>query len=143
MDFFSDLNQWLLVEWIWNVTWGFYHVPIVVLSMVCILRWYMRYSYSKALFLSLMSALCAIGVYTLYVPVILISVVGLTTDWVADPLPASLYLAIIYTFLQSCFVWFWNIWRPIDMQRVIIAIAVSNVIAALIVCKYALTGLLI
>ncbi len=143
MLFFSDLNQWLLSEWIWSMTWGIYHVPLATLCMILLFHFYMKMRLYKAFWVSLMASLFAIAVYSLYVPGFLIYVLGLATDWVADPFPAALYLGIIYGFLQSCFFWLQSIWLPVDMQRVLMVISLSNLIAALIIFKLTIIALLL
>ena len=141
MGFFSDLNQWLLAEWIWSMTWGLYHVPIATLCMMVLFRWYLKWSIKRALFFPIIASACAVAVYTFYVPVLLIFVFGLTTDWVADPLSAALYLGIIYGFLQGCFFWARSAWSPLKLRPILFIIAVSNLIAALAIYKITLIGL--
>ncbi|PKN03533.1 hypothetical protein CVU75_01720 [Candidatus Dependentiae bacterium HGW-Dependentiae-1] len=141
MGFFSDLNQWLLAEWLWSMTWGLYHVPLATLCMIFLFRFYMKMSLRGALWQSLKASFFALVIYTLYVPAFLIYWSGLETDWVADPMPAALYLGFIYGVLQSSFFWLQSLWFPMDMQRVLIVVALSNFIAALVIFKLALMGL--
>ncbi|MDZ4130303.1 MAG: hypothetical protein U1E02_39975 [Hydrogenophaga sp.] len=141
MGFFSDLNQWLLAEWLWSMTWGFYHVPLATLSMVFLFHFYMKMSVRVATWQAIKASFFALVVYTLYVPVFLIYWLGLATDWVADPMPASLYLGFIYGALQSSFFWLQSTWSPINMRRVLVVVALSNFAAALVIFKLALMGL--
>lgn len=141
MGFFSDLNQWLLAEWIWSMTWGLYHVPLATVCMMLLFRWYVKLSLKRSVVLSIAASFCAMVVYTLYVPVLLIFVFGTTTDWVAEPLPAALYLGIIYGFLQSCFFWVFSCWSPLNLRPILLVIAISNFIAAFVIYKVTLVGL--
>ncbi len=141
MGFFSDLNQWLLAEWIWSMTWGLYHVPIATLCMMLLFRWYLKWSIKRALFFSIIASACAIAIYTLYVPALLIFVFGLATDLVADPLSAALYLGIIYGFLQGGFFAVYNVWHPLKVRPILVIVALSNLIAALVIYKITLIGL--
>jgi H+/Cl- antiporter ClcA len=141
MSFIADLNQWLLAEWIWSMTWGLYHIPITIISMLVMMRIYLKLSIKSAMVLALGSSLFAVMVYTVYVSGFLIYFLGLTTDWVAEPLPAALYLGIIYGFLQSVFFWFLMLWRPINLRSYIFVVVLSNIVAALIVYKLTLIGL--
>lgn len=141
MVFFSDLNQWLLSEWIWSMTWGIYHVPLATLCMILLFHFYMKMTFYKAFWVSLMASIFAIVVYTVYVPLFLIYGLGLATDWVADPFPAAFYLGIIYGFLQSSFFWLRSNWYPVDMQRVLVVISLSNLIAVLIIFKLTIIAL--
>jgi len=139
MYILKPVINFILDMWLWNMTWGWYQVSLAFVFMWIFILFMGRMKSGTALLLILGSYAAAFSVYSLFVVGVLIY--WLQWEWVADTvsayaptniLIASLYLAALYTFLQSLFFVILKEKYCIVFSMIFIVTVLSNSFAALL-----------
>ena len=63
MRLLAVLGQLLLSEWIWSVTWGAYHVPLNIVLMIFLFKFFTRISIVPAVLIAFFSQLFSFIIY--------------------------------------------------------------------------------
>ena len=133
MNTFSDF---LITQWLWSVTWGVYHVPLVLILMMVLFKKMGRLRWLPTLIFSISSLLFALFTY------------GFVVAWLVPEVPldyaaaqnsievpsswwASMYLGVIYAVLQTLFLLFISLFYTVNRPRLIVIVALSNFLAAI------------
>lgn len=100
----------LLSQWLWNVTWGAYHLPLNIFFMYVLLSITQDMSKWRIFSLTLAANVFSAIVYSAFVVGVLIFACGLEylpnqcpVMSVFSRLQASLSMGVIYAFIQSIF----------------------------------------
>ena len=133
MNIITNFNQLILSEWIWGMTWGWGHLPLTIFVMFMLLRLTMKINIVPAIILPIAASTFSVAVYTLYVSGGFFSFLNMQSANVVDPLQACLYLAFIYTVLQSSFFCLLNCLYRLDLKVVLIVTVISNLLSALLI----------
>jgi len=139
MYILKPVIDFILDIWLWNMTWGWYQVSLAFIFMWIFIVFMGRMKSGTALLLILGSYVAAFSVYSLFVVGFLMY--WLQWEWVPDTvsahvptnvLIASLYLAALYTFLQSLFFVMLKEKYCIMFPMIFIVTVASNSLAALL-----------
>ncbi|GEM_PF-1204449 len=143
MSWFMTLADFLLSEWLWNVTWGWYHVPINIFVMLFLLKVFGRLKIMPAVLFSVFSQIFSFALFSLIV--IFGSIYGFGLKFVPydcyvtqtmHPLLICFSLGLIYFVLQSFSFVLTNVFYKINLRLVILIALVSNMISALLVYRF-------
>ena len=134
---FTEIGNFFIDQWLWNVTWDWYHIPLSIFFMTILFKYFLRINIISSLLIAAGSTAASFLTYTLFVVGILMYVFKFNYDQalqmqevLADPLHACLYVATIYTVLQTVFFMVLNRFYPVHRIKMIIAAAVANMITA-------------
>lgn len=135
MSVCESFGNLLLSQWLWNVTWGWYHIPINILFMCFFLKLFVRVSIIPAVFISIFANLYAVALYSAFTVGVLMYACNLNLDPnipfpVADPFHASFYLGAIYIVLQFTFFLLLNVFYKLSMFKALLVIIASNMLTA-------------
>jgi len=143
MVWITSAADFLLSEWLWNVTWGWYHVPINIFMMLFLLKFFGRMRIMPSVFFSVLCQLFSFLVLSLVVilgPIYLLSLQFVPYDCyaheVSHPLLICLSLGAIYFVLHSLFFALTNLFYTINMRLVILIALVANGLSALLVYQF-------
>lgn len=138
---FKKAADFLLSEWLWNVAYAIYLLPISLIILFFLLKWGERLTAMKAILLALAANLFSFIIFTGFVVGVLIFIMRLSyippqevyPAGVCDKLNVTLYLGLIHAVLQSLF--FFTISRRFDLHiiRVVTFIVISISTASMIV----------
>lgn len=135
----TRIGNFLIDQWLWQITWDWYHALVLLLCMTLLFRFVLRINSIAAVLLSLSSIVATIATYTMFVVGILMYVLRfsyheLVIDqaMVADPLQACIYLGIVYTVLQTLYFAILNRYYRIPWQRMAIITVLCNALASAI-----------
>jgi len=138
-----DAAYFLLSEWLWNVSWGWYHIPVNVVLLYLFFMWAARLKSMPSLLLCFSSHLFAFGLYSLIVVGGLIygmhleyTPQAMQTAYDTGVLEAAIGLAIIYAVLQGFFFFVIKKRYKLRIRPILTATLLSNLLSAL--CVYLL-----
>lgn len=140
---FAFIAQEIVSEWLWNLTFAYWHIGFSMLNMYLICKLFGSYSNLRAIRVSLLMHTCGLIVYAALVWFI-------TTTYVVSfdisqpisldmALQASLLLGVIYSIIQSTISLILHTIGIKDALYYIPAIWISNSIASL--CSYGIIRL--
>lgn len=142
MFFFSKIANFILGEWLWNVTWGLYHLPICFLLMCLMFNWLLRWSIVPSVLFAFGAHVYAFVLYTGFTVGVLMYLFGMSYDPMVKPQlgavnlwHASLYLGIIYAVLQTTFFMLVHVWYKLALVPTILAVIACNLATAYVVYK--------
>lgn len=147
MIYAGKIAQLLISEWIWSLTWGFYHNFINILFMLFLLKLFLGIRIIPAVLLSCCSQLTAFLFFNLFVISILVLGFGIEYDvitgWSSIPnqFYASFYLGLIYAVLQNLFFLLLNTYYKVHLSWVFIITLISNSLTVLLLNLILNTGL--
>lgn len=134
---FTRVGNFFIDQWLWNITWDWYHIPITIFFMVLFFRFFLRINSIAAVLIALSSIGTALIVYTGFVVGVLMYIGKFAyqeslqgQSMVADPLHACVYVGLIYTVLQSIFFIVLHRYYPINRLKMIGVTAIANMLAA-------------
>ena len=134
---FTEIGNFLIDQWLWNVTWDWYHIPISIFFMTILFKCFLRINIISSVLIALSSTIASFMAYTLFVVGVLMYVFKFNynqavqgQEIIADPLHACLYVAIIYTVLQAIFFIALNHYYPVPRLKMILVAAVANALTA-------------
>lgn len=141
MNTFYLVAQLLLSQWIWSVTLGFSHPLINCIIMIPLLMYLARKKFLTSLMYALSSQGFAIMVFGIIAHFMLDYLGGVSFDqqgsfMTLHPLAASLILGITYALMQLLFFYGARFMWHVPFKTVAVIVALSNLMAALIVFRY-------
>lgn len=136
----ASLAQLMVSQWVWSVTLGFSHPLINCMFMIPLFMYLIRKKFLASLIYALSSQGFAVMVFGLLAHLLLDYTGDLAYDdqafTVFHPLAASLMLGIMYALLQTLFFYLTRLMWNIPFKTVAVIVALSNLMAALIVFRY-------
>jgi len=138
MYYAGKLGQLLISEWIWGLTWGFYHNFINILFMLFLLKLFLGIRIIPAVLLSCCSQVAAFFLFNFFVIGVLIYGFGIEYDvskgwtYIPDQFYASFFLGFIYAILQTGFFWFINKFYKIHLSWALVIALISNCLTVLL-----------
>ena len=143
MVWITSAANFLLSEWLWSVTWGWYHVPVNIFMMICLLKLFGRMRIVPSIIISVLCQFFSFLLLTLVVflvPIYLLNVQFVSHDCYANeifnPLFICLFLGAIYFVLHVLFFALTNLAYTINMRLVVLIAFVANVLSALLCYKF-------
>jgi hypothetical protein len=143
MILISSVAHFLLSEWLWAVTWGFYHIPLNSILLFIMLKALCRMKVLSAAFWALISQLFAFFAYTFIILGVIHPFFAFDTysyDFhtyqTMHPVIICLSLGAVYSVFQIIFFYCVHRYNALNLSKVVIAILLSNMIAALFVSRY-------
>ncbi len=124
-------------ELLWMLSWGWYQLIFGIIFMWSLHMMIRRMKTVSALVLTISSYAFSMFVYVMCVAGIFINYfqwefIAERTPQVYNPLYASFFLGLIYSFLQLLFYFLLSFWRNTPVVRLFIISLLSNIAAALI-----------
>lgn len=134
----ARINDFLLSEWLWSITWDWYHVPISIVIMFVLFNIALRINIVPAVFIALSANIYSFLVYTLLSFGVLhyflaVPVAEPASFTHIEPLQACIYLGLIYTAIQISFFMLLKRWHNINVWHMVSMSALGNLLTALIV----------
>lgn len=132
----KHIADFILSEWLWNITWDWYHIPLSFLFMTLLLRIMMRINIIPAVLISFCVQLYTFGVhigligfliYVLDVPFDPAALAGLQTS-----LSACFNVALVNVLLQGLFFLILNMFYKLNFGLAITVVVLSNMLSAYI-----------
>ena len=149
MTILTHMGDFLLGQWLWSVTWDWYHIPINIVLMCLAFNWILRLTIIPSAFLAILANLYAFIVYFALVVGGLMYLLNFSYDpytaspyTASDPLHACIYLGLIYTILQATFFLLIQTRYKINIPVTLALTLICNVLTAFIVC-YVVEGSMI
>ena len=132
MHIFSAIGNFLLSEWLWNVTRDWYHIPIAIILLFIAFCTVLSMRKMPALMLAISSQVYAFVVFSLFVISVFLYLFDFPYEntWVPHYLPASFYLGLIYSCLQYTFYLIVHQWYPLRITSITILTFICNALAA-------------
>ncbi len=137
---FSSTVDTLLMEWIWSVTYGIYHIPINIIVSFILAKITVKYDSIPLLLLLILSQIVAFLILSGVVfGIVALGSVGdyVPTDNVYElshtVLAACIGLGLLYTLFQSIFFYLLSKRYHIDIRHMVWIIFLGNLITAHIV----------
>ncbi|MDR3550563.1 MAG: hypothetical protein P4L31_04060 [Candidatus Babeliales bacterium] len=134
MNILSSMGNFLLSEWLWSITFDWYHIPISLLLCGISFRWVLRIPLKSSFLLALLSGLYALCIFAFFIVVVLLYLFNFSysATWVPDPFHACFYLGLIFAVLQTTFYFIVHRWYRLNMPGVIFLTFLSNSTASII-----------
>lgn len=143
MSWLTMAGNFLLSEWLWNVTWGWYHIPVNIFMMLFLLKFFGRMRIMPAVLMSVFSQLFSffmLSAVVFVVPVYLLGIQFVSYDCYAQqpmhPLAICLSLGAIYFVLHALFFVLINLFYSLNLRLLILIALVSNGLSALLVYRF-------
>lgn len=135
--------NFLLSEWLWNVTWGWYHIPVNIFVMLFLLKFFGRMRIMPAVLFAFFAQVFSFLLFSVIVVVGPIYLFGLEytpvdcyTCTEIHPLLISLFLGAIYFFFHALFFFLVSFFYKLNLRLVILISLVANGLTALLVYYY-------
>ena len=134
MNMLSTIGNFLLSEWLWNITRDWYHIPIAMLLCGISFRWVLRLRIIPSILLAMFSVLYSFFIFSVFIVGVLLYFFDFSYNAtsVADYFYASFYLGLIYTFLQATFYFIVHQWYRLNMPGIIIVTFLCNGVASIL-----------
>jgi hypothetical protein len=134
---FTKIGDFFIDQWLWNVTWDWYHIPISIFFMALLLKFFLRMNVISCVVIAVSSVAASFITYTLVVVGVLVYALNFNynqllqnQEFIIDPLHACFYLALLYTMLQAAFFALLNRYYPISQAKVLMCAAIANLLTA-------------
>jgi len=137
-----SISDFLLSEWLWNITWGMAQVPINVVLLALLLWCVQKVGAVQAFFTALLANAFSCAIFTAIVVGGIIWLMGVEyihpedahqTTVLTNSLHVCLYLGLIHAVLQIIFFAFWRCFFDLSVIRATVLVVASNMLSALIV----------
>lgn len=140
-NFLHGLGQFFLTQWLWSITWGWYHALFAALFMTLLLRFFARKKLLASFALAAGSQLWSFVLYSLFVVGVLIVAFDLqyapeSFESVAQEtnfFVVAFNLGLIYSVLQLFFFMIVKHWYRFSVRLTFLLSIISNVLAAWVV----------
>lgn len=143
MSWVTTAANFLLSEWLWNVTWGWYHIPVNIFMMLFLLKFFGRMRIMPAVLMAVFSQLFSflvLSAVVVVVPVYLLSLQFIPYDcYVQQPmhtLAICLSLGALYFVLHTLFFILVNLFYSLNLRLLTLIALVSNGLSALLVYRF-------
>lgn len=136
----EHMGAFLIDQWLWNVTWDWYHIPLSIFLLAVFFKFFLRLNVIASVLIAVSSTISSFIVYTFFAVGGLIYLFNFNYQEalqgkavVADSLHACMYVGMIYTLLQAVFFVVLNKYYSIKLPKMIVAAFIANMIAAVLV----------
>ncbi|MCK5632943.1 hypothetical protein KAH94_04290 [bacterium] len=143
MSWLVSATDFLLSEWIWNVTWGWHHIPINIFVMIFLLKFFGRIRIMPAVLSAFFSQIFSFLVLTfiaVFLPKYIFGTQAFQQTYfqqtLMDPFLICLCLGAIYFVLNTLFFMLLNLVYKINLRLFILIAFVANGISAFLVYKF-------
>jgi hypothetical protein len=139
MMYIDMISQLLISEWIWGLTWVFYHNFINVLIVLLLLKLFLGIRMVSAVWLSCCAQLITFLFFNIFVIGVLVLGFEFEYDafqgwvYIPDKFYATFFLGLIYAFLQSLFFLLVNRYYKLHLSWVFVIVLISNSLTALLI----------
>lgn len=136
---FKNIGDFLLSEWLWSITWDWYHVPVTIVISCILFKLALRLNIIPAVLIAVMANIYSFIVFSLFSFIFLYYFFGVsftpeqTSAMVAAPLHACIYLGLIYAIIQMSAFALVKIWYKINYWEMVSLAFLSNLLAALLI----------
>lgn len=136
---FKNVTDFLLGQWLWSITWDWYHVPVAIIIMFLLFKLVLRLNIIPAVLMSLGANLYSFVFFTIFSYTILYNFLNLPfapeiSEFAAtEPLRACIYLGLIYTVIQASFFGLVRLWFKIPYALIMSMALLSHLITAFII----------
>lgn len=133
------IADFLLAQWFWGMTWGFYQIPLTIIIMTLLLKRSLKWGFLQAGLLALLVNLAAVATFTLGVIGIINLMQGPGHELrpqefgVLSAFNASMLLGLKYAILDIIFFYILSFYFKFGMYRMASIALASNGISALLV----------
>src|SRR5438105_1453586 len=114
MSVVTPIADFFIAEWLWSITWGWYHLPLNFFLMWFLLKRLCNINTKFAFFASLAAHIYSVVLFGLCVVWLLMPLTGgydpLIKPNVASPAHSCFYLGLIYAVLEFSFfmlIYYW------------------------------------
>lgn len=143
MAWITSAANFLLSEWLWNVTWGWYHIPVNVFMMLFLLKFFGRMRIMPAVLCSVFSQVFSFFLFSAVViagPIYLMGIQFVPYDCYTQeamhPIFSCLFLGVIYFVFHTLFFVMVSWFFKINVRQMILISLVANLLTALLVYRY-------
>lgn len=137
MNFITTLNNFLLSEWLWSITWGIYHIPVTIILMTFLFKTCLRMKLKRAFLFSASAQISSGLLLTSFVAGFLIYFLKIQYSPEPNQMPnqflVCIYLGLIYTILQAIFFTILSFFYTFPLRRALWLTLISNMLGAWIV----------
>lgn len=134
MNILSSMGNFLLSEWLWSITFDWYHIPVSL--FLCVISFYrvLRIPLRASLLISSFSYLYSLCVFAFFIVVVLLYIFhfSYSADWAPNFFFACFYLGIIFTCLQTTFYLIVNRWYRLNIPGITVVTLLCNSVASII-----------
>ncbi len=133
------LSDFLLAQWLWGMTWGFYHIPFTIIIMTFLIKKSLKWTVLQSTTFSLMINLASLAAYTFGVIGIINYTQGPAHDLhcqgfgMVSAFKASIFLGLTYTVLDVIFFYLLSFFFKFGLRAMVSIALLSNGLSALIV----------
>lgn len=143
MSWITTAANFLLSEWLWSVTWGWYHLPVNVFMMIFLLKFFGYMRIMPSILIAFFSQIFSFVVLSVIVFIIPIGLMGLQFTcydcYVQHPLNSltiSLSLGALYCVLHIIFFVIINAFYSLNIRLLSLIALVANSATALLVYRF-------
>lgn len=143
MEWLTTAANFLLSQWLWNVTWGWYHIPVNIFVMMILLKFFGYLRIMPAVLLAFFSQIFSFIVLTAVVLLGPVFCMGLQFQFydcyavqALNPLTISLSLGALYFVFQVLFFVIVNAFYSLNLRLLTLIALVGNFITALLVYRF-------
>jgi len=135
--------DFLLSQWLWNVTWGWYHIPVTMFIMMFLLKFFGRVRIMPSVLISVFSQVFSFALFSLFVVAVPVYLLGLKfvpydcyTQEIMHPAIICLSLGVIYFLFHILFFLLLDLFYDVPLRFFILISFVANIVSALLVYKF-------
>lgn len=138
----TGLGCFFLDQWLWNITWGWYYLPINTLLFIFLLNFSAGMRLLRAFIMSVLVNGASFVMFSGAVVGGLIHAAGMEYVTSANEVVPLiiwrpvLFLCLLYIFIQSLLVYVTRKWYTPNTKRIIFLVFISNIIAAFFAYKF-------
>ena len=143
MSWLTSVADFLLSEWLWNMTWGWYHVPVNLFMMLFLLKFFGGMRIMPAVLMSVFSQLFSfvlLSVLVIIGPIYMFDLCFVPYDCYTQsmmhPLSICLSLGGIYFVLHVFFFCLLHLFYNVNIRQIVLISLVGNGLSALLVYKF-------
>lgn len=143
MSWLASSADFILSEWLWNVTWGWYHIPINIFVLLFLLKFFGGVRLVPSILLSFFAQLFSFLIFSAVTIIGPMYVLGLQfvpydcyTNTLMHPLIVCFSLGGIYFVFHLIFFAIINPFYPLNLKLMTLIAFVANMLSALIVYRF-------
>jgi len=143
MAWITSAANFLLSEWLWNVTWGWYHIPVNIFILLFLLKFFGGLRIVPAVLISFFAQIFSLAVLSALVILIPVSLLGLKfipydcyVHQTMHPLLVCLSLGGIYFVMHVLFFALVNLFYSLNLKLLTLIAFVANGLSAVLVYRF-------
>ncbi|MFC1845568.1 hypothetical protein ACFLX2_00395 [Candidatus Dependentiae bacterium] len=143
MSWLTSAADFILSEWLWNVTWGWYHIPVNIFVLLFLLKFFGGVRIVPAVLISVFSQIFSFFFFSAIVVVGPMYAFGLKfvpydcyAHTPTHPLVICFSLGGIYFILHLAFFAIVNTFYAINLKLMTLIAIVANILSALLVYRF-------